>query len=57
MSMQALNREDDNILLDFENITDLATNIAALLRQQNKKSQQINKVNNAEDDRQINSNY
>ena len=57
MSMQALNREDDNILLDFENITDLATNIVALLRQQNKKSQQINEVNNAEDDRQINSNY
>ena len=57
MSMQALNREDDNILLDFENITDLVTNIIALLRQQNKKSQQINDVNKAEVDRQINSNY
>ena len=53
MSMQALNREDDNILLDFENITDLVTNIIALLRQQNKKSQQINDVNKAEVDRQI----
>ena len=31
MSMQALNREDDNILLDFESITDLVTNIIALL--------------------------
>ena len=57
MSMQALNREDDNILLDFENITDLVTNIIALLRQQNKKSQQINNVNKPEVDRQINSNY
>ena len=57
MSMQALNREDDNILLDFENITDLVTNIIALLRQQNKKSQQINNVNKPEVDRQTNSNY
>ena len=57
MSMQALNREDDNILLDFENITDLVTNIIALLRQQNKKSQRINNVNKAEVDREINSNY
>ena len=57
MSMQALNREDDNILLDFENITDLVTNIIALLRQQNKKSQRINNVNKAEVDREINSHY
>ena len=57
MSMQALNREDDNILLDFENKTDLVTNIIALLRQQNKTSQQIKDVNKAEVDRQINSNY
>ena len=54
MSMQVLNREEDNILLDFENIADLVTNIIALLRQQNKKSQQINDVNKAEVDRQIN---
>ena len=40
MSMQALNRKNDNILLDDENITDLVTNIIALLRQQSKKSQQ-----------------
>ena len=57
MSMQALNREDDNILLDFENIADPVTNITALLRQQNKKSQQINNLNKTEVDRQINSNY
>ena len=55
--MQALNREDDDILLDFENITDLVINIIALLRQQNKKSQRINDVNKAKVDRQINSNY
>lgn len=48
MSMQALNIEDDNILLDFENLTDLVTNIIILLRQQNKKWQQINNVNKAE---------
>ena len=57
MSMQALNREDDNILLDFENITDLVTNIIALLREQNKTLQEINDLNKAEVDRQINSNY
>ena len=57
MSMQPLNREDDNILIDFENITDLVTNIIALIRQQNKKSQQINDVNKAEADTQINSSY
>ena len=57
MLMQVLNKEDDNILLDFENITHLVTNIIALLRQQNKKLQQINDVNKAEVDRQINSNY
>ena len=57
MSMQALKRENDNTLLDFENITDLVTNIIALLRQQNKKSQRINNVNKAEVDREINSNY
>ena len=57
MSMQALKRENDNTLLDFENITDLVTNIIALLRQQNKKSQRINNINKAEVDREINSNY
>ena len=41
MSMQALNREDDNILLDFENITDLVTNITALLRQQIKSHNKL----------------
>ena len=37
MSMQALNRENDNIFLDFENVTELAASIIVLLKQQNKK--------------------
>ena len=48
MSMQNLNRENDSILLDFEKITDLVSNIIALLRQQNKKSPQINNLNKIE---------
>ena len=53
MSMQALNREDDNNLLHSGNITDLVTNIIAVLRQQSKKSQQINDVNKTKVDRQL----
>ena len=45
MSIQVLKKENDKILLDFEKITNLVKNIIALLRQQNKKSQQINNVN------------
>ena len=37
MSMQALNKENDNIFLDFENVTELAASIIVLLKQQNKK--------------------
>ena len=48
MSMQALNRENDSILLDFEKIIDLVPNIIVLLRQQNKKSSQINDLNEIE---------
>ena len=57
LEMQALHRKNDNILLDFKKITELVTNIISLLRRQNKKSVQINNVNEAEVDRQINSNY
>ena len=57
LEMQALDRKNDNILLDFKKITELVTNIISLLRRQNKKSVQINNVNEAEVDRQINSNY
>ena len=56
MSMQALNRENDNILLDFENVTNLVTSIIVLLKQQNKKSIQINDSNKVEVDKEINSN-
>ena len=57
LEMQALDRKNDNILLDFKKITELVTNMISLLRRQNKKSVQINNVNEAEVDRQINSNY
>ena len=40
--MQALNRENNGIFLDFEHITNLVTSIIALLKQQNKKSFKIN---------------
>ena len=56
MSMQALNRENDNILLDFENVRDLVTSIIVLLKQQNKKSIQINDSNKVEVDKEISSN-
>ena len=42
MSMQALNRQNDSIFLDFEHITNLVTSIIALLKQQNKISFKIN---------------
>ena len=42
MSMQALNRENDSIFLDFEHITNLVTSIIALLKQQIKNSLKIN---------------
>ena len=42
MSMQALNRENNGIFLDFEHITNLVTSIIALLKQQNEKSFKIN---------------
>ena len=57
MSMQALNRENDNILLDFENVANLVTSIIVLLKQQNKKSIQINDSNKVEVDKEISSNY
>ena len=57
MSMQVLNRENDNILLDFENVTNLVTSIIVLLKQQNKKSIQINDSNKVEVDKEISSNY
>ena len=56
MSMQVLNRENNNILLDFENVTNLVTSIIVLLKQQNKKSIQINDSNKVEVDKEINSN-
>ena len=55
--MQALNRENDNILLDFESVTNLVTRIIALLKQQSKKSLQINNINKVETDKEISSNY
>ena len=57
MSMQVLNRENNNILLDFENVTNLVTSIIVLLKQQNKKSIQINDSNKVEVDKEISSNY
>ena len=55
--MQALNRENDNILLDFENVANLVTSIIVLLKQQNKKSIQINDSNKVEVNKEISSNY
>ena len=55
LSMQALNRENGNILLNFEMIADLVTSVS-LLRQQNKKSIEINDINKAEVERQISDN-
>ena len=57
MLMQALNRGNGNILLDFENVTNLVTSIIVLLKQQNKKSIQINDSNKVEVDKEISSNY
>ena len=57
MSMQALNRENDNILLDFESVTNLVTSIVALVKEQSKKSLQINNINKVETDKEISSNY
>ena len=57
LSMQALNRENGNILLNFEMIADLVTSVISLLRQQNKKSIEINDINKAEVERQISDNY
>ena len=57
MSMQALNRENDNIFLDFENVTELAASIIVLLKQQNKKPLRINNSNKVEVDREVRSNY
>ena len=51
MLMQALNRENGNILLDFENITNLVTTIIVLLKQQNENSIQINDSNKVEVDK------
>ena len=56
LSMQALNRENGNILLNFEMIADLVTSVISLLRQQNKKSIEINDINKAEVERQISDN-
>ena len=36
LPMQALNRENGNILLNFEKIADLVTSVISLLRQHNK---------------------
>ena len=53
LSMQALNRENSNILLRFEKIADIVTSVISLLRQQNKKLIEINDKNKAEVERQI----
>ena len=57
LSMQALNREKGNILLNFEKIADLVTSVISLLRQQNEKSMEINDINMAEVERQISDKY
>ena len=57
MSTQVLNRENNNILLDFENVTNLVASIIVLLKRQNKKSIQINDSNKVEVDKEISSNY
>ena len=57
MLMQMLNRENDNILLDFENVANLVPSIIVLLKQQNKKSIQIIDSNKVEVDKDISSNH
>ena len=57
MSMQALNRESDNIFLDFEHVIELVTTIIVLIKQQHKKSLRINDSNKVEPDREIRANY
>ena len=57
MSMQALNRENDSIFLDFELIANLVTSIITLLKQENKKSPKINEKIKYEVDKEISSNY
>ena len=57
LSMQALNRENGNILPNFERIANLVTSVISLLRQQNKKSIEIDDINKAEVGRQISDNY
>ena len=57
MSMQVLSRENDNILVDFESVTNLVTSIIVLLKQQNKKPIQINDSSRVEVDKEISSNY
>ena len=56
LSMQVLRRENGNTLLNFEKIADLVTSVISLLRQQNKKSLEINDINKAEVERQISDN-
>ena len=55
--MQALNRENDSIFLDFELIANLVTSIITLLKQENKKSPKINEKIKYEVDKEISSNY
>ena len=57
ISMQALNRENDSIFLDFELIANLVTSIITLLKQENKKSPKINEKIKYEVDKEISSNY
>ena len=52
-----MNGENGNILLDFENVTNLLTSIIVLLKQQNKKLIQINDSSKVEVDKKISSNY
>ena len=39
--MQAMNKENDNILLDFENVTNLVTSIVVLLKQKIKSQYKL----------------
>ena len=55
--MQALNRENDSIFLDFEHITNLVTSIIALLKQQIKNSLKINQRIKEEANKEISKNY
>ena len=57
LSMPALNRENGNIQPNFEKIADLVTSVISLLRQQNKKSIDINNINKAKVEGQISDNY